>query len=266
MFVIVLLVAVTAVLVGSSVAARNARIRAIEEAFRSLEAEPSRTSRGVEGRVRGAHLHYVVVAGRSTNLGQTHCRAALSSGEPLAFEMDLRPQTASALRDVEHGRAIDLVVGDDAFDDTFIVEAAPAEMAHALLDEPARTGLLAFSPCRLTVTGNELHFSKAEKLEEFAEIRRVLELCSHVGSRLVALPSQLHERRLAQAYDAEPAGYRGPSPEAIRGLRTTSHAADELAELHRVRARRMIFRWVQGTAIGVAILVAYLLLLSRAHR
>jgi hypothetical protein len=264
MFGIVIIVAAAAAIVGTSIAQHNARLRVIEEAFRSLDGEPSRARRGIEGRLRGVDLHYLLLVGeRRSNTFQTHCRATLP-GPPIAFEMDLRPETRAAIRDVEHGRAIDLTLGDPAFDDTFIVEAAPAEMARALLDEKARTALLAFSPCRLTVTGNDLHFTKHGKLDELAEVRRVLELCSHVGSSLVALPGQLQERRLAQAHDADHAGYRGPTLEAIRGLRTTSQAGEELAALQLVRARRTRFVWIRSAAIAVAVAIAWLLFVT--HR
>src|ERR1019366_307630 len=107
------------------------------------------------------------------------------------LEMELRPETARELRNLEHGRAIDLVLGDEAFDDSFIVEAAPSDMARALLDRNTRTALLAFYPCVLTLAGGELRFVKTGYLDEHAEIARVLELCTDVASRLGTLPARL---------------------------------------------------------------------------
>jgi hypothetical protein len=253
-----------AALAATSIASYNARQRVIEEAFRSLGGEPTRVAWGVGGSVRGVAVHYRLDGGKR-RARRTICTARLSIQRP-AFEMDLRPETRWGQRDVEQGRAIDLVLGDAQFDDSFLVEAAPAELARALLDAETRTAMLAFHPCRLTVLGDELRFSKNEVLGEFAEIRRVLELCTHVGSRLESLPAQLHEERLAQAREGASAGYRGPSPEAVHALATTSQSAGELATLQRMRARRTILRSAQAALVLALGIVAWLLLASSGHR
>jgi hypothetical protein len=257
------LLASAAVIVGASLAAGNARRRVVEEAFRSLGSEPRRTLQGIEGPVRGLPVRYSFTSGKR-QVKSTICHAVLSIERP-AFEMDLRPETRWGARDVEHGRAIDLLLGDDAFDDAFLVEAAPAEIARALLDRETRTALLAFHPCRLTVLGNELRFSKLASLDEFAEVRRVLELCTQVRSRLESLPAQLHEERLALAREGESAGYRGPSPQAIGALATSSHAAGELAALRAMRTRRTMLRSAQAAAV-VALGIIMWLIATGGHR
>jgi len=251
-----------AVIAAASFAARNARLGVIEEAFRSLGGVPGRTIQGVEATLHGLSVRYTLTSRRRNVM--TLCTAVLSIERP-AFEMDLRPETRWGVRDVEHGRAIDLVLGDEAFDDSFLVEAAPADMARALLDRDTRTALLAFFPCRLTVQGSELRFSKAALLDEFAEVRRVLELCTRVRSRLESLPTLLHEERLALAREGESAGYRGASPDAIRTLATSSQSTDELAALRRIRARRTMFRLGQA-ALFVALGIAMWLMATAGRR
>jgi hypothetical protein len=246
---------------------RDARLRVVEEAFRSLGGEPVRAHGGVEGRVKG-HLLVLGTEMRTKNMpvtetSRTWCRVQLPAALP-PFEMDLRPETRTEERDVERGLAIDLIVGDAAFDASFIVEAAPTDMAKALLDEPARTGLLAFHPCRMTIADGTLRFSKGAALDEYAEVRRVLELCSHVASRLQSLPAQFHEQRLALAQGGELAGYRGPSPEAMRALATSPDAAMEIAHLHRVRSRRLRARATFALAM-IALGVAFYLWLLNRH-
>jgi hypothetical protein len=244
-----------ALLVGATLANHSARLRVYEEVFRALGGEPHRVRAGVEGRVHGVLLHYY--GGRPRSHAVCHARLAI---EKPIFEMDLRPQTRAEERDVEGGRAIDLVLGDASFDEQFIVEAAPAEMARALLDERSRTGLLAFFPCRMTVSGKELHFTKAGTLDEPAEVKRVLELCSRVASRLETLPSVLHEWQLASR-GAESGGYRGPSPEQIHALQVTSQGTSaEIETLHRARARRTILAWARMTGIVVLAYAAWLML------
>ncbi len=252
-----------AVIVAASLANRNARLRVIEEAFRSLGGEPRRTIRGIEGPVHGLSVRYTLTSGKR-QVQSTLCCADLPI-ERTPFEMDLRPETRSGQRDVEHGRAIDLVLGDEAFDDSFLVEAAPAEIARALLDRETRTALLAFHPCRLTVLGDEVRFNKMAPLTEFAEARRVLELCTRVRSRLESLPALLHEERLALAREGVSAGYRGPAPQAIVALATSSQSAAELAALRRMRARRTMLRSAQVMAL-VALAIGAWLLLASAHR
>ena len=209
-----------AAIVGASIAARNARIRVVEDAFRSLGGEPGRVSWGVRGAVRGIVVHYRPYSGKR-QARRTICTVRLSIRRP-AFEMDLRPETRWGRRDVEHGRAIDLALGDAQFDDSFLVEAAPAELARALLDPETRTAMLAFHPCRLTVLGDELRFTKNELLGEFAEVRRVLELCTHVGSRH-RVAARAASRGAAGPGARERVGrLPRPSADAIRALATSS--------------------------------------------
>jgi hypothetical protein len=257
-------VASIAVIVAASIAARDARLRVVEEAFRSLGGEPRRTLRGIEGPVRGLPVRYSFTSNKR-QIWRTLCCADLSIERP-AFEMDLRPETRWGARDVEQGRAIDLVLGDQAFDDSFLVEAAPADIARALLDHETRTALLTFHPCRLTILHNELRFSKMAALAEFAEVKRVLELCTHVRSRLESVPALMHEEHLARAREIAPsAGYRGPSPEAISMLTMSSGSAGELAALQRMRVRRTMLRSAQAVALVALGIVAWLLLAS-GHR
>jgi hypothetical protein len=259
-----IVIASGAAIAGASIAARYARLRVIEEAFRSVGGVPERKLGSVAGPIRGLVVHFDPYSGNRQR-SRTICRVTLSIERP-AFEMELRPETRWGMRDVEHGRAIDLVLGDPQFDDSFIVEAAPAEYARALIDAQTRTAMLTFHPCTLTVIGNELRFTKAQALTEFAEIRRVLELCTHVGSRLESLPAQLHEERLAEAREGASAGYRGPSPEAIHALATSPQSATELATLQRMRAHRTILRSAQAAVVVALGIVAWLLLASSGHR
>ncbi len=254
-----------ATIVGASVAARSARLRVIEEAFRSLGGDPRRTLRGVEGSVHGLPVRYSFTSGKR-RVQSTICVATLSVERP-PFEMDLRPESRWGQRDVEHGRAIDLVLGDEAFDDSFLVEAAPADVARALIDRDTRTAMLSFHPCRLTVVGSELRFTKVAMLDEFAEVRRVLELCTRVRSRLESLPGLMHEERLALAREgASAGGYRGPAPHEITALASASGAAAEVAALQHMRMRRTMLRAAQGAALVALGIVVWLLLNARCMR
>jgi hypothetical protein len=251
---------------ATAYASREARKRAIEATFRHLGAEPRRVSgasaflagmASVEGRVHGTPMRYGLQAGGKQTPKRTICEASLA--EPTTLEMELRPETARELRNLEHGRAIDLVLGDEAFDDAFIVEAAPSDLARALLDRNARTALLTFHPCVVTIAGDKVRLSKSGYLEEPAEIARVLELCADLSERLHTLPAQLLEQRLSESREMEAAGYRDASPAAMRALARSPRDASELAALHAARTKRaQLTRWFSLAVIVVAVLAGVL--------
>jgi hypothetical protein len=263
---VVIVVAAGTAIVVAAYAARQSRLRAIEASFRSLGAEPRRARSAVEGRIAGLDLRYGLYPGEDrTARRQTICTALLAADAP-RLDMDLRPETRAEVRDVEHGRAIDLVLGDEAFDESFIVEAAPSELARELLDRRARTALLTFHPCRLTIAGQNLRFVKATYLDDPAEIRRVLELCVDLGSRLGALPAQLHEKRLAQSRESDASGYRGLAPEAMRALATPARDIAELEALRAARTRRTVNHVVRSIAIVGFFVVAWAVFASSRCR
>jgi hypothetical protein len=261
-----LVLASVAALGGTAIAARSARFRAVEDAFRLYGAEPRREFGGVVGVVDGVVLHYAVetpVGLPRKNGTRTTCSASLS-GERPAFEMDLRPKTRWNWRDGEAGRAIDLSLDDERFDDSFVVEAAPAAVARDALDRQTRTALLTFHPCSLSVAGNEMRFSTHQSLGEIAEIRRVIELCAHVGARLDAM-REGQEERLAMARSAEASGYRGANPEGLRGLALANPSKGEVAAFQRMRARRTALRAAQA-AVALAVGIVAYLWLAASHR
>ncbi len=258
--------AMIAIIVAVHIGVTHQRKRVFEEAFRALGATPVDDLRGDTWKLRGVPLHYAIdypvrvgFTARRTPRARTLCRAVLAPGRP-PFEMDLRPQTAVEERHIARGRAIDLVLGDKAFDESFVVEAAPSDMTRALLDEHARTGLLALFPCQMTVVGDALVFAKAGVLEDVEEVKRVVELCAHVGARLGALPAEFLEQRIAAAREGELAGYRGPSPEAMRTLERAPGESSEIEALHVARKRRTQARITQAVLVVFAATVLGFLL------
>jgi hypothetical protein len=242
-------VAMIAVIVAAQIGIVNARKRVFAEAARALGGTP-----GASGfwKVGETSVRYTIGAGLTSGRRQTVCTVRLPAEAP-PFEMELRPQTWHETYEIERGRAIDLVLGDASFDESFVVEAAPSDVARAVLDERARTGMLAFFPCRLRVEGTALTFTKTALLDEMEEVKRVLELCLHVASRLNAVPSELHEKRFAEAArDGELGGYRGASPDAMRALAQVPAAADEIEALHRVRRGREYARISQVVLMVLA--------------
>jgi hypothetical protein len=244
-------------------ATSEARKRAMEAIFRDRGADPRRVKdlgsrlagvAAVEGRVGGTMVRYGLHTGGKNTPRKTTCEASLSEASPL--EMELRPETASEIRNLEHGRAVDLVLG----------EAAPSGMARALLDRNTRTALLSFHPCVVTVAGDKVKFTKTGYLEEPAEIARVVDMCAELAARLQVLPAQLHEERVAASHEVTPAGYRGASPASMRALQTSPRDADELGALHQARAKRAQLTRFLNLAILVLAIVAGVVMATLARR
>ncbi len=267
-----------AALLASAHAARQEKFRVIQDELRALGASPMRSGNAVMGSIGGMAVSYELrprrrrssIAGPANTWPewshyQTFC-TALIPGECPALEMELRPQNAAELRHVEQGRAIDLILGDEMFDDAFIVEAAPAELVRALLDEPIRAALLTFMPCRLTIAAQELCFEKDGSVDEPGEVRRLVELCVGACARLASLSGQMQEQQLALA--GELGGYRGPSPEVLRNLGASSRDQAEIEALNAARKRRKNWRkgqMVTGILLAALVLIMWLALGSGHH-
>ena len=244
-FEILVIFGIAAFLIGAKLRANRRRLAVVEDTLRAMGAQPKRFGNNVQGTVRGVAVSYQLDDSDENSPPRTVCRASLAGPAP-AFEMDLRPQTASEERHVLRGRAIDLAMGDPAFDDAYIVEAAPSDIARAILDGRARADLLAAHPCRLKVSSKGFCWEKQARVDNASDVRRIVELCVFAAERLGALQVEFHDREMSRAFAS--AGYRGPSPEALRTAWASAPEAGraEIDALKAVRARRRAWqvRWV----------------------
>jgi hypothetical protein len=219
-------VAVLALIAGFPYVLRLWRLKPVVDALRELGAEPARLGNTVTASIGGLALSYELRPGQERVPDQTLCTARLSEEFP-DFEMQLRPQTASEVGHIEHGRAVDIQLGDERFDDSFVVEAAPARLARALLDAPFREALAHFFPCRLTWRGREIRFEKYNYVRRPAEGKKLVELFRHAGAQALVA-------RAGPAEQGEPA--------AIATAQAPPEASVELAALHAARGRRSAWR------------------------
>jgi hypothetical protein len=233
-------------------ASQEAGLRQVERTFASLGGQPVRIWDCVEARVRGLALRYQLCPNTQKTLGGTNCLVRLPREGP-RIHMVLRPRTAVALNQLAHGGAIDLRVGDEAFDAAFMVEAVPSDLAKELLDECTRTALLTLRPCRVTIARGELRFMTNAFLDTPDQIAQVVELCVQTAMRLPALPADVRAKRLNET--AKQVGYRGPDPEALHGVDPATLESTEVAAILEARARR---RWSDAiflaTAFGIGTL------------
>jgi hypothetical protein len=157
---------------------------------------------------------------------------------------------------IKRAEMVDLELGDPAFDQAFLVEAAPSDVVRALLDQPVRNLLSRYQHVELTdvVVDNRhvLRFAVLGWMLEVDAARAALGL-------IVGIARQLRDTYAAadQAIEAPATGapYRSEIDE--RGRREAQRArAVQVAEVDRLRATRadrtkLFTRIALFAAIGV---------------
>jgi len=242
------------------------RWETIVAAMRELEATDVRKRAfGLLGTVRGVPVRWDALGGGRGN--QVHTMCSVSLAHPPRFLMDLRLQTGEELEQVRAGRAVDVIVGDQAFDDAFIVEAAPSDVAKKLLDAEMRRMLLAMRPVRLCVAKDALWLDVMGVVAHVAIAKSMLELVLALRQRMDEIPRALAEERMtAEAREAPGAAYRGTTPESAGALDAWSPQGEkELATLLLARRRRQQRTWMT-TGIGIALYLAFAATVMRCMR
>jgi hypothetical protein len=231
----------------------------IVAAMRELDATDVRTrSFGLLATVRGVPVRWDTLGG---GRGQpVHNMCSVSLVQPPRFIMDLRLQTGEELEQVRAGRAVDVIVGDQAFDDAFIVEAAPSDVAKKLLDAEIRRMLLAMRPVRLGVAKDTLWLDVMGVVGHVAIAKSMLELVLALTRRVGEIPRAIAEERMtAEAREAPGAAYRGTTPGSAGAVEGWSpQGGKELATLLLARRRRLQRTWTT-TGIGIALYLAFAL-------
>lgn len=155
------------------------------------------------------------------------------------FDLELRPQGLTESIDLERGMAIDVMVGDPAFDSVFIVEGAPAAAVRAVFADPElRRALVAVGPIEVTRTRDTLAFGAkgwlwGDRLAKLAE----------TGGRLAARVAEVSAAEAREeVYRAAP---RDPAKDAE--VRALEEARD--ARRTKVSARSM------AIGVGVALFI-----------
>jgi hypothetical protein len=103
----------------------------LEVAAAALGHGPVRTPGWVGGTIDGQPIVYIEREGTSI----VHARLP---APVRALVLDIFPETELTRRRAEEDLQVDVAVGDRAFDLAFVVEAAPTDIAAALLEDPLR--------------------------------------------------------------------------------------------------------------------------------
>jgi hypothetical protein len=207
----------------------------------------------VVGTVRGRVLRYEPGAQRRAS-GRRTCEATMALPAGVAdVEIHLMPQTKTTESLVRGGLQIDVPVGDVQFDPQVVVEAAPAELVRAVLDDRTREHVLALMPCVVHVAGGRARIERKAGELTAERVRRELALLLAVGERLATVGAEVGAKKVHALAEAGE-GYRGVSAEGARAALSEPTGPAELEKLRAVRRER------GRTGLGLAIALAVILL------
>ncbi len=185
----------------------------------------------VHGTLSGRAVDYEIHQGSKTTAGSSTATLPFAAGA-LDFEIHLSAQGERDTQLVQRGLEIDVSVGDPDFDDTVVVEAAPAEVARAVLDAPTRASVRAYMPCQLSAAGGKITLVKNHKITDPAAVAEALALVTRFAARVEAAVAELAEDRREDALGA--GAYRG----AVESPAARARDREELERLRGLRAGR----------------------------
>jgi hypothetical protein len=197
------------------------------------------------------HVAYTLRSAGST-LTQWTTVGVKSSDMPgphLTWHIAIRPTDGGDAGEVRAGRLRDIVLGDPPFDEAFLVEAAPEDAIRAMLDEHARSELLALLPLYLQSTKDfGVEITRKEWTENVDTLERIVRLVARLAASLSPGAHEAGEaRRRASAR-----GYRDApltSADIEREREADLRAFNEQRERRRRRERRIAI-----VALAVALL------------
>jgi hypothetical protein len=194
----------------------------------------------VRGYAAGAaiEIRFVTRGAGSYSESWTEVEAAV---DPAGLVLALRRQTPDEASLVREGLAVDPQTGDFLFDRAFVVEAAPADVALALLSAEIRAGLLALRDVALVTGEAGVRLERREWISEAPTLRAFAELAAKVA---LGVPSAW------QAVGMVSAGYRG----LARGGDEKRRA--EVAALLKIQATRQEVLMRRGCTSALLIFVA----------
>jgi hypothetical protein len=172
---------------------------------------------------------------------------------------------------VHAGLAIDLQLGDTAFDRAFIVEGAPSDVVRALLTSPLRESLLSMIRPRLLNDGGELTIADGKVvlaargwLEERKQAEAFLDLALAVAERVPLAFEEVDAQLRKEAGGA----YREQHDAAVARTAVAART-EELQRLAQLRAARPAAhnrrsRLFLYAFVGIFVLVFVMGVLTRA--
>ncbi len=187
----------------------------------------------------------------SSSENWTHIEADVPAVYPLAIHV--RRHTRSDQRVIARGEMVDIIVGDQLFDDAFLVEAAPADVVRALIGPEVRSLLAAHKEVDLETVDRpdgtrciKLGFRGWE--DELEKIRSPLAVMGKLGAHVREAYANA-DAALEQATPGDP--YR-PVVDAQPARDAQAVRESEVGRVKAVRDKRA----ADAHAVTVAVLVA----------
>jgi hypothetical protein len=249
-FALVVIVGVIVVIAIISGAKERAQLAAIAGQLNGITQGKQR----VVGRVDDTTVSMQWV--QTNNNKTTHFVVDLPAMYPLALLV--RRHVRGDGGKIARGEMVDIRIGDLAFDDDFLVEAAPVDVAKLLLDGRTRAWLSALDRPELSKAADTPKLqlivmewiSQPEDAE--AHVRGLVDIATRVRDAYAkadaAVPLEQAGAPFRESFDDEA---------RQRAARTR---ADEVAHVAHVQARRRFREQIIGGVIGVGVIVVYLYL------
>ena len=199
-------------------------------------------------------IAYVSRGSGSSRESWTEVDAELPAKYPLT--LFIRPHAWRDAGKIERGEMVDVAVGDAAFDERFLVEAAPADVARMLFDDVTRRFLMD-TKVYVTVTTETgakpyIRLAVRKWLDTLSEATPAIEVATSLARRVRNAYAEL-EAKTAPQETGSP--YRPVLDD--RGAREAADARQrEVVDLDRIRAERA----ARERMVAILIVVAFVVL------
>lgn len=165
------------------------------------------------------------------------------------------PQTTDDAEEVRQGRGTDVLVGDEAFDAAFLVEAAPAEVVSRLFDPSIRERMMSIRPLGVHTNEEGLLVEKSGWDERF--VRAMVETGDAVVTRIPIAFEEADRAAVSRA------GYREMISAEQRDATRRGEVATVLARKTERQRRGETIGWVTALVIVFVALVLGILMRMR---
>jgi hypothetical protein len=194
------------------------------------------------GQIAGANISFQFAVRGSGKHAQrwTEIDAEVPAKYPLA--MLVRKHAWLDQGKIDRGEMVDVIVGDEAFDNRFLVEAAPADVARVLLDERARGYLMTVSEQRLVEITTQrpeggdpvLRFACYGWIEDPTEASTAIEMITSITGRVRAAYAAV-ETAVEERDEGNP--YR-PMLDDTRAKRDADDRLEEVKRVDKIQTDR----------------------------
>jgi hypothetical protein len=247
--VVAVAVLVVTVLVRQVTSAQMKKFDAFFTAAQALQGKTQGGDSSAKGRRHGLQVTFHLTT-RGSGSGAEAWTEIDVIRPATSLVLELRPERRHERRLKARALTVDVETGDPAFDEAFLVEAAPSDVALALLDADVRARLLALAPVAIAPANAWLRLEKRGWIEEPERVVEAIDLAATIAARIPAAFAA------ADAALQRPAGtpYR-PQVDAGETRAAKARRDEEIAELRARKDRRREWERRNMFLYGAAVLV-----------